>query len=120
MTRAEEAALKVYPPTFSRGKLHAKRVQSEKVDTHAPIRTIFRKGYEQALKDLQQIIVMFSEMLLQIALDMGTKDGWVTPTNEELNSLLNVDSFVQWLIDHNPDKADIIKERYNNFKNLTL
>ena len=53
MTRAEEAALKVYPPTFSRGKLHAKRVQSEKVDTHAPIRTIFRKGYEQALKDLQ-------------------------------------------------------------------
>jgi hypothetical protein len=52
MSRAEEAALKAYPPKFTSGKRYAKRVQSEKVDTHAPIRKIYLKGYEQAEKDL--------------------------------------------------------------------
>lgn len=48
MTRAEEAALKAYPPKFVTPKRNAKRIQSPKVDTHAPIRAIFRKAYEQA------------------------------------------------------------------------
>lgn len=52
MSKAEEAAMKVYPPKFTSGKRYAKRVQSEKVDTHAPIRKIYLKGYEQAEKDL--------------------------------------------------------------------
>lgn len=52
MTRAEKRALEAYPPKFSSGKLHAKRVQAETVDTHRPIRTIYIKGYEQAEKDL--------------------------------------------------------------------
>ena len=51
MSKAEERALEAYPPTFTSGKRYAKRVQSEKVDTHAPIRSIFIKGYEQAEKD---------------------------------------------------------------------
>lgn len=51
-SRAEIAALKVYPPTHPDGKRHAKRVQSESVDTHQPVRTIFQKGYELAEKDL--------------------------------------------------------------------
>ncbi len=51
MSKAEEAALKAYPPKFTSGKRYAKRVQSEKVDTHAPIRKIYLKGYEQAEKD---------------------------------------------------------------------
>ena len=50
--RSEEAALKAYPPKFTEGKRHARRVQSPNTDTHAPIRTIFLKGYEQAEKDL--------------------------------------------------------------------
>lgn len=52
MNRAKEAALKVYPPTFSSGKPFAKRIQAESVDTHQPIRTIFIRAYEQAEKDL--------------------------------------------------------------------
>ena len=52
MTRAEEAALRAYPPTFSSGKKDAKRIQAESVDTHQPIRTIFIRAYEQAEKDL--------------------------------------------------------------------
>lgn len=43
--------MKIYPPTFSSGKRYAKRIQSERVDTHQPIRTIFQKGYELAEKD---------------------------------------------------------------------
>jgi len=50
--RAEEAALKAYPPTYTTVKRYAKRVQSELVDTHKPVRAIFQQGYEQAEKDL--------------------------------------------------------------------
>lgn len=51
MTRAEEAAMEAYPPKFVSPKRGAKRIQSEKVDTHAPTRAIYRKGYEQAEED---------------------------------------------------------------------
>ena len=54
--RAEEAALKAYPPTYTTVKRHAKRVQSELVDTHKPVRAIFQQGYEQAEKDIIFII----------------------------------------------------------------
>lgn len=54
--RAEEAALKAYPPTYTTVKRHAKRVQSELVDTHKPVRAIFQQGYEQAEKDTIFII----------------------------------------------------------------
>ena len=57
MTKAEQAAMRAYPPQFSSGKRYAKRVQSEMVDTHAPIRKIFLKGYEQAEQDLGWISV---------------------------------------------------------------
>lgn len=50
--RAEQAALKAYPPTYTTVKRHAKRVQSELVDTHKPVRAIFQQGYEQAEKVL--------------------------------------------------------------------
>lgn len=51
MTRAEKAAMEAYPPKFVTPKRGAKRIQSEKVDTHAPTRAIYRKGYEKAEKD---------------------------------------------------------------------
>ena len=54
--RAEEAALKAYPPTYTTVKRHAKRVQSELVDTHKPVRAIFRQSYEQAEKDILSLI----------------------------------------------------------------
>lgn len=57
MSRVEERALEAYPPTFTSGKRYAKRVQSEKVDTHAPIRSIFIKGYEQAEKDMMEQVM---------------------------------------------------------------
>ena len=57
MTKAEERALEAYPPTFTSGKRYAKRVQSEKVDTHAPIRSIFIKGYKQAEKDMMEQVM---------------------------------------------------------------
>ena len=54
--RAEAAAMKAYPPTYTTVKRHAKRVQSELVDTHKPVRAIFQQGYEQAEKDIIFII----------------------------------------------------------------
>lgn len=50
--RSDAAALKAYQPTYTTVKRHAKRVQSELVDTHKPVRAIFQQGYEQAEKDL--------------------------------------------------------------------
>jgi len=50
--RAEIAALKAFPPKFTSPKRYAKRVQSEKVDTHATIRRFYQEVYEQAEKDL--------------------------------------------------------------------
>ena len=52
MSRASEAALKAYPPTYSEGKRNSKRVQSTLVDTHQPLRTIFQRAYERAEKDI--------------------------------------------------------------------
>lgn len=49
--RAEEVALREYPPSYSEVNRNAKRIQSYKVDTHKPIRQIYIKGYEQAEKD---------------------------------------------------------------------
>lgn len=45
--RAKEAALKAYTPTYTTVKRNAKRVQSELVDTHKPVRAIFQQGYER-------------------------------------------------------------------------
>lgn len=52
MTRSETAAMEAYPPKFVTPKRGAKRIQSEKVDTHAPTRAIYIKGYEKAEKDI--------------------------------------------------------------------
>lgn len=49
--RSEIAALKAFPPKFTSPKRYAKRVQSEKIDTHATIRCFYQEGYEQAEKD---------------------------------------------------------------------
>ena len=51
--RAEIAALKAFPPKFTSPKRYAKRVQSEKIDTHATIRGFYQEGYEQAEKGLK-------------------------------------------------------------------
>lgn len=53
MTKAEEKALKAYPPTHSEWKRNSKRVRSALVDTHQPLRTIFQRGYEQAEKEIK-------------------------------------------------------------------
>ena len=62
--RAEAAALKAYPPTYTTVKRHAKRVQSKLVDTHKPVRAIFQQGYEQAENDLaltpEDVVVIIS------------------------------------------------------------
>lgn len=55
--RALEAAMKAYPPTYSRRKRYAKRVQSDRVDTHQAVRVLFQKGYEQAEEDLGWVSV---------------------------------------------------------------
>lgn len=52
--RAELMALKAFPPKFTSPKRYAKRVQSEKVDTHATIRRFYQEGYEQAIKDIRE------------------------------------------------------------------
>ena len=49
--RAEAVSLEAYPPTYTTVKRRAKRVQSERVDTHQQTRAIFQQGYEQAEKD---------------------------------------------------------------------
>ena len=54
--RAEQAALREYPPSYSEVNRNAKRIQSYKVDTHKPIRQIYIKGYEQAERDILSLI----------------------------------------------------------------
>ena len=62
---------------------------------------------------------MFTDILIQLALGIAAKEGWVTPSYEELGSF-DADTLVQWLIKHNPDKEHIIREKYNYFKEITL
>lgn len=44
------AALEAYPPKFVEPRRKARRVQSRKVDTHAPARAIYRKGMADAIE----------------------------------------------------------------------
>ena len=73
--RAKQKALEAYPPTFTSGKRYAKRVQSEKVDTHAPIRSIFINGYEQAEKDLA-LTWEDIQTIDNIVVDMACNTDW--------------------------------------------
>lgn len=57
--RAETAAMEAYPPIYTTVKRHAKRAQSELVDTHQAARAIFQHGYEQAEKDIEALILKF-------------------------------------------------------------
>jgi len=72
--KAEEAALKAYPPTYTTVKRHAKRVQSELVDTHKPVRAIFQHGYEQAKKDIWDRIEKY--LKTRYHMDYATV-GWI-------------------------------------------
>lgn len=62
--RAKDAALKAYPPTYATVKRHAKRIQSELVDTHKPVRAIFQHGYEMAEKEFIPLINRLCKAIL--------------------------------------------------------
>ena len=53
MSKAQQRALEAYPPKYVKQERHLKRMQSERIDTHRPIRAIYIKGYQQAEKDLE-------------------------------------------------------------------
>jgi pyruvate/2-oxoacid:ferredoxin oxidoreductase alpha subunit len=84
--RAEDAALKAYPPKFTSPKRYAKRVQSEKVDTHVTIRRFYQEGYEQAEKDT------IERIRKQVKQWMPEKDGEEHTYGERLafNSVLHL------------------------------
>lgn len=72
--KATERALEAYPPKYVEQERHSKRVQSEKVDTHQPIRTIYIKGYNQAEKDFELTWEDVREMCKQsvlVEIDLG-------------------------------------------------
>lgn len=66
--------MEAYPPTYSTLKRNAKRVQSERVDTHGPVRAIFQQGYEQAENDLaltpEDVVVLVN------LYEYGKTNGW--------------------------------------------
>lgn len=72
--RAETAAMEAYPPTYTTVKRHAKRAQSELVDTHRPVRAIFQQGYEQDENDLaltpEDVVVLVN------LYEYGKANGW--------------------------------------------
>lgn len=90
MSKAEEAAMKAYPPKFSPVSRRAGRIQSEKVDTHAAARAIYRKGYEQAEQDFKEQFLQWAKVQKEkvgIGLaeyDMGKENGKL----EVLNALI--------------------------------
>jgi hypothetical protein len=53
MSKAQQRALEAYPPKYVKQERHSKRMQSERIDTHQPMRAIYIKGYQQAEKDLE-------------------------------------------------------------------
>lgn len=73
--RAEAAAMEAYPPTYATGKRHAKRVQSELVDTHQPARAIFQQGYEQAEKDMIRTVKTWLSEIHRVC-DITDENGY--------------------------------------------
>jgi len=78
--RAEAKAMEAYPPTYTTVKRHAKRVQSERVDTRQPARAIFQQGYEQAEKDVWKRIEKY--LSERNPTDYATV-GWILKNIEE-------------------------------------
>lgn len=78
--RAYIAALKAFPPKFTSPKRYAKRVQSEKVDTHAAIRRFYQEAYEQAEKDVWERIEKY--LSERNPTDYATV-GWILKNIEE-------------------------------------
>ena len=72
MSKAEQRALEAYPPKYVEQERHSKRMQSEKVDTHQPMRAIYIKGYHQAEKDLE--LTWEDLALIRLAFD-ATEDN---------------------------------------------
>ena len=79
--RAENSALEAYPPTYTTVKRYAKRVKSELVDTHKPVRALFQHGYEQAEKDLMKEL---EEKIKKVS-EAGTWNGILV--DEYLNEI---------------------------------
>lgn len=78
--RAEAKAMEAYPPTYTTVKRHAKRVQSERTDTHQPVRAIFQQGYEQTEKDLAltlEQVVKLDRIIVNMVVE-GYNDGYKT------------------------------------------
>ena len=105
LNRSQIAALKAFPPKFTSPKRYAKRVQSELVDTHKPVRAIFQQGYEMAEKDLAL-----------------TQEDVRTILDKENDILHERNDNAQQVIEVYPKREDYygeILKRYNEQKNQT-
>lgn len=114
MSKAEERALEAYPPKFSSGKLHAKRVQAETVDTHRPIRTIYIKGYEQAEKDLAMSYPMPEDTTI---FQKGVAEGRRLEREDWINLIADL-LFFEYFIQNMPNRGWGKDSTNNNTKEI--
>lgn len=60
---------------------------------------------------------MLTDLLLQITLSSAPAD-WKLPTFEEISSFSDVDSFVKWMIENNPEREGEIRQKFKTLKRL--
>ena len=62
---------------------------------------------------------MLTDLLFQIAISSAPA-GWKMPSLEEADSFGNIDSFVNWLIENNPEHTEEIRKKFEALKGLNL
>lgn len=62
---------------------------------------------------------MFTDLLFQIALSSAPAE-WKVPSLEEAVSFGDIDSFVNWIIENNPEHAEEIRMKFEAIKGLNL
>ena len=61
---------------------------------------------------------MIIDLLFQVAQSMAKSNKWNIPSYN--TSFDSVDSFVEWMIENNPERKEEIREKLEQFKKLSL
>lgn len=59
---------------------------------------------------------MFTELLFQIVLSMAESNGWNVPSSGI--TFHNPDSFVDWMIENNPERKEEIEEKFEQLRTI--
>lgn len=60
---------------------------------------------------------MFTDLLFQMALSSAPA-GWKVPSSADMQTIIDVDSLVKWMIENNPERESEIRQKFEALEGL--